>query len=126
MGGTIHRITIAVTDAVGGDGVATATAKSATEIEGTIRAVYLEYIGTPPATTDVTIVEADKSPAVPILTATDYTTDGWLYPMAQAVNQSKTTITNQGATIVVNDYIRATIAQANADDGVNVTIVYER
>jgi len=127
MGGIIDRITIEVTGATGGAGVATANATSDESIEGTIRTIYLEYVGSPPAgTTDVTIVEAYQSPATDILTITNAATDDWFFPMGAAVNQAGTAITNQGVSIVVDDYIKATITGANNDDGVTVTIVYER
>lgn len=127
MGGKIERITIACTPAVGEDGVATVTVISTAQVEGTIRAIYLEYLASPPAATaDVTISEAYNSPAQSLLTVTNGATDGWRYPMAQADNQAGTDITNQGAPIVVHDYIKVVLAQVDANDGVNVTIVYER
>jgi hypothetical protein len=127
MGGLIERVTIEVTGADGGAGVATASADSSVLVEGTIRAIHLTYVGSPPAgTTDVVIAEANNDPAVAILTVTDAATDGWFYPMAQAENQAGADITNQGTPIVVNDYISVTIAQANDDDGVTAVIVYER
>lgn len=127
MGGVIERITIEVTGATGGVGVATANAISDTPIEGTIRAIYLAYVGSPPAgTTDVVIAEAYNSPAIVAITVTNGATDGWRFLLAQAVSNADASITNQGAPVVVNDYIRATISQANNDDGLTVTIVYER
>lgn len=125
--GTINRITVTVTGATGGAGVATANTTSSELVEGTIRGVYLAYTDSPPAgTTDVTIAEAYNSPAAAILTVSNAATDAWFYPMAQACNQAAATITNQGAPIVVKDYLKVTIAQANNDDGVVATIVYER
>jgi hypothetical protein len=122
----IRRTTITVTGATGGAGVATANAASSTILIGDIRAVYLEYTDSPPAATcDVAIVENTNSPAMPILTITNAATDGWFYPLAQADNQAGTDITNQGTLIPVMDYVKVTIAQANNDDGVIATIVWD-
>jgi hypothetical protein len=122
----IQRQTITVTDATGGAGVATANTVSTTPISGVIMAVYLEYTDSPPAATaDVTIAENTNSPAMSVLTVTNGDTDGWRFPMAQADNQAGTDITNQGAPIAVNDYLKVTIAQANNDDGVIATIVWD-
>jgi len=127
MGGTILREQIEVTGAAGSAGEATASVISGSLVQGTIRAIYLEYTDSPPAgTTDVIIAEAHNSPAVPILTITNGATDGWFPVMAQAVDAEGADITNQGAPVVVNDYISVTIDEANEGDGVTVTIVYER
>jgi hypothetical protein len=122
----IRRTTITVTGATGGAGAATATANSDAPVCGIIMAVHLAYTDSPPAgTTDVTIAEATNSPAMSVLTVTDGATDGWRFPMAQAVSQAGATLTNQGYPIAVSDYLKVTIAQANDADGVVVTIVYE-
>jgi hypothetical protein len=122
----VRRTTITVTGATGGPGVATANTTSNEAINGVIRAVYLQYTDSPPAgTTDVTVAGA-TSPALPILTVSNAATDGWFYPMWQADDAADATdITNQGAPVVVDDQIKVTIAQANNDDGVVATIVYE-
>jgi len=114
-----------VTGAAGGAGAATANASSARPVIGVIHAVYLAYTSSPPGTTDVTIAEANNSPAITVLTVTNAATDGWFHPMAQAQNQTAADITNQGNPIAVSDYIQVTIAQANDDDGVTATIVYD-
>lgn len=121
----IQKITISATGATGGAGTATATATSTRVVNGHIVAVYVEYLDSPPATTDVTIEEGTAVPAVPILTITNAATSGWFYPRAAAVNTGNTAITNSFALIAVSDYIKVTIAQANNADGINVTIVYD-
>lgn len=122
----IRRTTITVTGAAGGAGVATANAISDDVVEGLIRAVHIAYTDSPPAgTTDITIAEANNSPAMPILTVSNAATDGWFYPNAQADNQAGADITNHGQPIAVADHIKATIAQANNGDGCVVTIVWE-
>jgi len=128
--GEINRYTISCTPAVGvtGTGDATKTVISTEKITGTVRDVYREYLDSPPAgTTDVTIVEAYNDPPQEILVVLNSATDGWAAPMKQAVlNTSGAAITNQGSPVIVDDYISVTIAQANDDDGVIVTLVVER
>ena len=122
----IRRETITVSGLTGGAGVSTANTTSANILNGIVRAIYLEYTGSPPAgTTDVTIAGANNDPANAILTLTDAATDGWFYPMGAAVNNANAAITNQGAAVPVDDYVKVTIAQANDADGVIATILYE-
>lgn len=122
----IRRATITVTGATGGAGVATANTTTDEALNGTIRAVYLAYTDSPPAgTTDVTIAGA-TSPAISILSVSNGATDGWRYPMWQADDAADgSDITNQGTPIVMDDRITVTIAQANNDDGVVATILYD-
>lgn len=87
-------------------------------------AVYLDYLDSPPGTTDVTVAEATNSPAMPILTVTDAATAGWFQPLAQAESTAGAAFTGQAMGIAVNDYVSVTIAQANDGDGVTATIVY--
>ena len=121
----MRKTTITVTGAVGSAGAATASAISDEVVEGFIRAVHIAYTDTPPATADVAIVEANESPAMPILTVLNANTDGWFFPMAQAQDPDGVDITNQGAPIPVADTVKATLTGANAGDGCVVTIVWE-
>ena len=122
----IRRETITVTGATGGAGTATANTVTDNPINGTIRAVYLAYTDSPPAGTSDVTVAGNSSPALAILTVSNGSTDGWRYPMWQADDAADATdITNHGAPVIVDDRIKVTIAQANNDDGVVATIVYE-
>jgi hypothetical protein len=100
---SVRREVITASPAVGATGVGDATVSASSgNIQGTIYAVYLEYLLTPPgATTDVTLVEA-MTPGQTILSITDGATDGWRQPMAQAnLNTTGANITNQGAPITI-------------------------
>ena len=121
----IRKETISVSGSLGGNGASTANTTSSNIINGTIRAIHLAYVGSPPAgTTDVTVAGV-TTPAVSLLAITDAATDGWFFPMAQAQITTGASITNQGTPLVINDYVKATIAEANDADGVTVTILYE-
>lgn len=113
--------------AVGNNGVATANTTSTVEIRGYVAGVYVKYNDTPPAaTTDVTVATLGTSPNAPsrtILAITDAATDGWFYPQ---VNVCSTAAANQAAIwtkIPIDDYVKVTIAQANADDDVDVWLL---
>lgn len=120
----IDKQTIEVTGASGGAGSATANATGVRAIEGEIVGVYVEYLDSPPATTDVTI-ETVQAPAAPILTLTNANTDGWFYPVATVVDQDGAAVTDGHRPIVITDAVKVTIAGANDNDGVNVTIIWK-
>ena len=121
----IQREQITVTGAAGGAGVATATAATVCPIAGVIYSVYLSYTGSPPVGTTVTI-EGVNTPKQAVLAVTGNTSK-WFHCMHQAVSSADGTssITNQGQLVVVFDRLQATIASANDDDGVVVTLLYE-
>ncbi len=122
------RLRITVSGTTGGAGTATANTTSTEVINGRITAIGLQYTGGPPATTDVAIIEVGESnirPDKPILTVSNASTSGWFHPLAQAVDQTESDITNQGTPITVNGLIKVTVSQANNDDGVIATIEYE-
>lgn len=115
----IRRETVTVTGAAGGAGAATASGTTSNIVSGVVLAVYLEYTDSPPAgTTDVTIEEATRSPALPVLTVSNAATDGWFYPDVASVNSDV-------KPVVVDDHLTVTIEQANNGDGVTATIVWQ-
>lgn len=118
-----ERITVSGT--TGGAGTATASATSENIIIGHIVAIHLAYAGTPPNTTDVTIAGA-TAPSLPVLTVSNGATDGWRYPQAATVDTAGASISGGYTDIWINDKVTVTMAQANNDDGVTVTIIYER
>jgi len=120
----IRRETLTVSPTTGGAGVSTLNATTLHMVKGYIRAIHLDYLDSPPATTDVVVAGA-TAPAITILTATDLTTDAWFYPMHQAVNNANTAITGMGTPIAIDDYVKVTISQANDGDGVTATILYD-
>jgi hypothetical protein len=121
----VRRTTLTATGATGGAGAATATATTQIPIDGEILAVHLAYLGTPPVTTDVTLVEGGVTPSQTILSIANAATDGWFYPMAQAKNTSGTDITGMGRELYVGGNLTLTIAQANDTNGVTATILWE-
>lgn len=120
----IRRTQVTVT-AAGSAGAAVGSGETPHVVDGIVRAVHLNYSASMAATSDVTIVEANESPAIQVLTVSNNATDGWYAPMAQAVNQSGAAITNQGAAIVARDSLTVSVAQANDGDSVVVTVVWD-
>lgn len=114
--------------AAGGDGAATANQDSALEVVGALTAVYVDYLDSPPATTDVVISTKGTDPNAPALTLlslTDKNTDGWFFPRAaQHLNTDGSALT-QYTVMFVDDKINVLIDDANANDYVNVWLMVE-
>lgn len=75
----VRRETVNLTSA-GSAGSATASGNTTKPVHGLILAVYINYDGSAPGTTDVVIEEANEVPALPVLTVSNANTDGWFYP----------------------------------------------
>jgi hypothetical protein len=119
--------------AVGNDGSATANQSTANVIEGRIVAVGIKYLDSPPAgTTDVTIATAgNNGPAQTILAISNAATNAWFYPRVATVSTAGAALlyaaggTAVSDLLAVNDNIKVTIAQANANDGAEVWLLME-
>lgn len=117
--------------AAGGAGIATNNATTTIVVKGSIKGIYVDYLDSPPNTTDVTIATSGViHPAVTLLTLTNKNADGWFYP--RVVSQSGLGVNvDYAATFPIyepapiNDTVKVTIAQANNDDSVNIWILYE-
>lgn len=120
----IRRTTITVSGTTGGAGASTAYAISDDVVDGLVLAVHIAYVGSPPNTTDIIIVEANNSPAMPILTVSDANTDGWFQPMAAVEDTAGAAVSNAVQQIPVSDYVKVTVDDANDGDGAVVTIVW--
>jgi hypothetical protein len=118
--------------ATGGAGVATNNQTSTVIVHGKVLAIDVVYLDSPPATTDVTVATSgSRCPAKTLLTLTDGNTDVTKYPRAQVHNTAGTALTYDGTRVVaepipVDDYVKVTIAQADAADYVNVFITVDR
>ncbi len=117
--------------AVGDPGVATANADTSVAINGWIKAVYVKYNDTPPATTDVTIKTKGTSPAAPsqaILTVTDANSSGWFFPRPQIHTTAGAAVAAQYTPegVPVFDLVNVKIDQANVGDNVDVWLIVER
>lgn len=115
--------------AAGSAGSATANATTTVRISGFLQGVYVKYNDSPPAgTTDVTIATLGTSPAPPavtLLTLTNAATDGWFYPRVQVHSTAGAAATLDGTRAMlvpapIDDFLKVTIAQANASDSVDV------
>lgn len=117
--------------AAGSAGAATANTDYSTKVNGKVTAVYIDYKGTvPPATIDVTITTKGTAPSAPpltILKATNINTDGWFFPRGQVhLNTSGAAISamyNDG--MPINDSLNILIAEADADNNVDVWLLVE-
>jgi len=105
------------------------SATSARPLFGRVLAIYLEYAVTPNAATDVTIATVN-SPVKTILTVTDNNTSGWYYPREQIQDNTGTGLVYAATDVVaesipVSDYIKATVAQGDNDQTLNVWVLLE-
>jgi hypothetical protein len=113
----------------GGAGAAENNTSYDTTIKGRIKAVYVDYKDSPPATTDVIVKTLGVSPKAPtqtILSLADNNTSGWYYPVQQLHTTAGAAIAatyNDG--IPVDDKINISIAQADDDDYVEIWLLVE-
>ena len=119
--------------AVGSAGSATANQTSSIIVKGKVLAIYLEYLGSPPAgTTDATVATAGVSalPAATLLTITNSATNAVFYPRVAVHDTAGAGVTYDGTNEIyepqyIHDKVKVTIAGANADDYVNAYLVIE-
>ena len=128
-------ITINSGTAAGADGSATANSTTNNPVFGEIYGVYVKYNDSPPGTTDVTIATdgttSGAHPAATILSLTDANTNGWFYPrIGVQTTAGAAMLFAAGGTAVPGkiptaDFIKVTIAQANAGDSVDVWLLVD-
>lgn len=114
--------------AAGSPGSATANQTCTAVVNGKLLGIYVQYLDSPPATTDVTISTLGTSPAAPaltLLTLTDQATSKWVFPRALAQSEAGANLTGWYVELPICDLIKVTIAQANANDSVNVWMLVE-
>ena len=113
--------------AVGSAGAATNNFITDYPVKGEIKAVYVDYLDSPPGTTDVTIETAGEAhPAMPILSLADANTDGWFYPRVDTVQPDGTAWAGEVPfEIPIHDKIKITIDDADAGDYVHVWLLLE-
>jgi hypothetical protein len=117
--------------AAGGAGVATATGYSAA-IAGEVLAVYVAYLGSPPAgTTDFTLTCEQDPGAESIITLVNAATDVKICPRRVTELNDGTDVTYDGTNEVYEPYVvhgrlKAVIAGANNDDYCDVTVWFRK
>ena len=117
--------------ATGGAGVATANVTPAITIKGLVKAIYVKYLGSPPATTDITVATSGVvHPAVTLLSLVNKNTDGWFYPRVVSQSILGVDVTYDGTRPIyepapIYDTVKFTIAQANDADYAEFWVLYE-
>jgi hypothetical protein len=71
----------------------------------------------------------DNGPALTLLTLTNANSDGWFHVRHKVDDESGADVTYDGSNevyekVCISDYVKVTIAQANANDTAEVLIVY--
>lgn len=107
--------------AAGSAGSATANATSTVPFCGRVVGIAVVYNDSPPSTTDVTVATAGtNAPVVTLLTLTNANTN-YSQPLAhQGYDAAGAAITGVYAGPVIADFVKITIAQADAGDSVSV------
>lgn len=127
----IDRVFLTTGAAVGSAGSATATGYSA-PVHGKVLAVYVAYLGSPPAgTTDLTLSDEADPASEAIVSLVNGATDQKLYPRRVTEQNDGTDILYVAGEEVFEPYVvhgrlEATIAGANATDYCDVTVWIER
>jgi len=91
-----QRIPVTTT---GSAGSATGSAEGDIIFRSKLHAVYLDYHGSAPATTDVT-VKLTNPVAATLLTVTDNATDGWYLPRKQVCSEAAAALTYDGSNAI--------------------------
>jgi hypothetical protein len=126
-GKMLSQVQFSTGAAAGGAGLATATAYSGDIIRGEVLAVYVDYVGSPPAaTTDFTLSDRADPASEAIVSLTNAATDIKLYPRRTAESNDGTDATDFWVPYIVYGELEATIAQANDDDYCTVTVWIRR
>lgn len=110
MSGRIREVTISLTT-TGSAGSATATGVTTESFEGFFLEAYVNYHGSAPATTDLTIKQTGATDNILVLTDTN--TDGVYVPRRAIVNSAGAAITNGHGLIPVAGTITASLAQCD-------------
>lgn len=114
----------------GGAGAASAIAYSP-PIQGEIIAVHVNYDGSPPATTDLTLSDENDPAAESIITLANQASDIKLYPRRILEDNTGADLTYDGTYKVHGPYtvhgrLKVTIAQANDNNSAYVTVWYRK
>ena len=122
----IDRIQWSTGAAAGGAGVATATAYSP-HVTGEVLAVHVDYVDSPPNTTDFTLTDEADPAAESIVSLANQATDIKIAPRRIVETNDGTDITYDGtrkvyAPYAVHGRLKAVIAQANNGDSCTVTV----
>ena len=127
----IDRVQWSTGTAVGSAGSATATGYSP-HVSGKVLAVHVDYVDSPPAgTTDFTLSDEGDPASESIISLANQATDIKIYPRRVTEKNDGTDILYvAGEEVfephVVHGRLEATIAGANADDSVTVTVWLEK
>lgn len=120
----LDRIVLETDDATGSAGSAGADGYSP-PVSGLVQAVMVEYVGSPPGTTDVTLVDDDDPAGETIVTIANANTDTKLYPRRQAGDNTGSSVSAY-VPYAVHGRLKASIAGADPGDAVRLTIWLER
>lgn len=113
--------------AVGGAGVATANQDSTHPIIGVVVGIYLKYVGSPPATTDVTVrTKGSSGPSFTLLKVDNAAVDKLFTVKQLDSSPAGVAFTDSYSLLPVHDVLNILIEGADADDSVDVYLFVDR
>ncbi len=127
----IRQVQFSTGAAAGEDGSATATGYTDGPVAGRVLAVHVDYLDSPPATTDFTLKDMGDPAAESIVSLADQATDIKIYPRRLVETNDGADLTYDGTRKVYEPYVvhgrlAGVIAQANAADSCTVTVWLEQ
>lgn len=105
-----HAISITTS---GSAGSATGSGDTSAPVNGRVLAIHVDLMASPGTTTDITI-STKNAPTQTIITLTNVTADAWYYPRQLMDGVTGADLTAIYEALAVDDYVSASIAQANA------------
>lgn len=118
----LTQYSVAVTTA-GSAGSATGSGTLTIDRVGYLEWIYIDYDGSAPATTDVTIANSATPPGGNVLVATNSATDTLYLPRGKPVDNAGSAITNAHSRFAVGGPLSVSVAQCDAiTDAVTVYV----
>jgi hypothetical protein len=117
---------IAVTT-TGSDGSASGSQASARALVGEVVAIYVDWNGSAPATSDIDVVceSDDDHPEITLVDKDDSATDAWFYPTIEETDTGGTGRSTYRP-IPISGMVKVSVAQCNAFDAAVTVYVYVR
>lgn len=123
----MRRTKVTVSASSGVNGSAIGSSATFRKINGVIDSIYIKRIAGAVATTDVVIQELNNDPPTPVLTVNNLAADGWYHPRKQLHEVADGAVIDgiRDYVSIKNDKVQVSIAQANTDTVIEVTIDWE-
>lgn len=117
-----HELKVSTTGVAGSASGSSILAVPLSELVG----VYVDFHGSAPATTDLTLKSPGNPASVTLMTLTNTNTDAWKYPKVQKHDNIGAAIVGDYADPIIHGNLQADLAQCDALTDAVVLTVYLR